>query len=123
MVDMFGNAGQNYDFVIKHYFNTGHALAPKCLVVLPLEPKRRLQKCKCLSDFGLKIVINFYLFVLVAIGAGKTIQYWEYKKGEPVKTFESEPLTQDINTVVISGQSDKASVFMAAGQCFRGLTR
>ena len=67
--------------------------------------------------------MEFNQIVLVAIGAGKTIQYWEYKKGEPVKSFESEPLNQEINTVVISGQADKASIFMAAGQCFRGLTR
>jgi len=48
------------------------------------------------------------------IGDAKTLQYWEYKKGELQKTFGSEAVTQDISRVVISGQGDKASVFLAA---------
>ena len=35
-----------YDFEIKTYFNTEKAINPKCLQILPLEPKRKLQKCK-----------------------------------------------------------------------------
>ena len=37
------------------------------------------------------------------IGDAKTLQYWEYKKGELQKTFGSEAVTQDISRVVISG--------------------
>ena len=47
MVEVFQiPQSQSYDFVTKHYFNTGVALAPKCLIALPMEPKRKLQKCK-----------------------------------------------------------------------------
>ena len=38
-----------YDFEIKTYFNSEKAINPKCLAMLPLEPKRKLQKCKDLS--------------------------------------------------------------------------
>ena len=38
-----------YDFEIKTYFNSDKAINPKCLAILPLEPKRKLQKCKDLS--------------------------------------------------------------------------
>lgn len=41
MVDLTG-----YDFEIKTYFNTNRAINPQCLAILPLEPKRKLQKCK-----------------------------------------------------------------------------
>ena len=43
MVDLTG-----YDFEIKTYFTTNRAINPNCLAILPLEPKRKLQKCKCL---------------------------------------------------------------------------
>ena len=42
MVDLTG-----YDFEIKTYFTTNRAINPNCLAILPLEPKRKLQKCKC----------------------------------------------------------------------------
>ena len=38
-----------YDFEIKTYFNSDKAINPKCLAILPMEPKRKLQKCKDLS--------------------------------------------------------------------------
>lgn len=41
MVDLTG-----FDFEIKSYFKTGNAISPSCLAILPLEPKRKLQKCK-----------------------------------------------------------------------------
>ena len=42
MVDLTG-----YDFEIKSFFSTNRAINPNCLAILPLEPKRKLQKCKC----------------------------------------------------------------------------
>ena len=45
MVDLTG-----YDFEIKTYFNTGRSISSQCLAILPLEPKRKLQKCKSLSQ-------------------------------------------------------------------------
>jgi len=42
MVDLTG-----YDFEIKTYFSTNRAINQHCLSILPLEPKRKLQKCKC----------------------------------------------------------------------------
>jgi len=103
MVELDSQLEQSYDFVTKHYFDTGHALGPKCLIVMPVEPKRKLQK--------------------FAVSTGKTLQYWEYKKGEPVKTFESEALSQEISIVINSGVAEKATVFMASGQCITGVTR
>ena len=41
MVDLTG-----YDFEIKTYFNSGRAINAQCLAILPLEAKRKLQKCK-----------------------------------------------------------------------------
>ena len=41
MVDLTG-----FDFEIKSYFSTNKAINPQCLAILPLEPKRKLQKCK-----------------------------------------------------------------------------
>ena len=45
MVDLTG-----YDFEIKAYFNTNKAINPQCLAILPLEAKRKLQKCKSSSS-------------------------------------------------------------------------
>ena len=41
MVDLSG-----YDFEIKSYFGAGSAVNSNCLTILPMEPKRKLQKCK-----------------------------------------------------------------------------
>ena len=57
MVDL-----SSYDFEIKTYFSTNRAINKNCLTILPLEPKRKLQK-----------------FV---IGNERQLEYWEYKKGE-----------------------------------------
>jgi Bardet-Biedl syndrome 7 protein len=59
----------------------------------------------------------------VVIGDSKTLQYWEYKKGELQKTFASEPFSSDVSRVVISGTADKASVFVASGSQIRGFTK
>jgi hypothetical protein len=48
------------------------------------------------------------------VGDARTLQYWEYKKGELQKTFESEELSGDISRVTISGAGEKASVFLSA---------
>ena len=37
---------QGYDFEVKTYFSTGKVVNQGCLVILPLDPKRKLQKCK-----------------------------------------------------------------------------
>lgn len=86
----------SYDFVPRNLFRTPTSINANCLQVLPIEAKKKLQK-----------------FV---IGDAKNLQYWEYKKGELQKTFESEPASSnEISRVIISGQSDKASVFISAG--------
>lgn len=41
MVDLTG-----FDLEIKTYFSTNQAINTQCLAILPLEPKRKLQKCK-----------------------------------------------------------------------------
>lgn len=93
----------NYDFEVKTYFSLNKAITHKSLVILPLENKRKLQK--------------------FAIGDGKMLQYWEYKKGEVVQSFKSEPFPLEISRIVLSGTGDKASIFLAAGQSIRGLTK
>ena len=45
MVDLTG-----FDFEIKSYFSTNNAVDAHCLAILPLEPKRKLQKCKLLTN-------------------------------------------------------------------------
>ena len=51
---------------------------------------------------------------VVAIGDSNVLQYWEYKKGEMVQTFKLlEPLLNEISRVVVSGQNEKASIFVS----------
>ena len=99
MVDL-----SSYDFEIKTYFSTNRAINKNCLTILPLEPKRKLQK-----------------FV---IGNERQLEYWEYKKGEFLQSYKSpEPLPNEISRVVISGSHDKAAVFIAIGTTIKGVTK
>jgi hypothetical protein len=50
------------DFVVRSLFRTSGSINNNCLQTLPLEAKKKVQK-----------------FV---IGDSKSVQYWEYKKGE-----------------------------------------
>ena len=59
----------------------------------------------------------------VVFGDSNTLQYWEYKKGEMVCSFKSEPVQSEISRVVVSGTSEKASIFMSTGQTIRGVTK
>ena len=53
-----------------------------------------------------------------------TLQYWEYKKGEFVPSFESaEPYANEVSRVVVSGAQDKAAVFIATGSQIKGVTK
>ena len=61
---------------------------------------------------------------LVVIGNEKTLEYWEYKKGEFVQSFKSaQPFANEISRVVISGSNDKAAVFLAIGSQIKGVTK
>lgn len=33
-------------YELKTYFDAGNAINPNCLAMMPLEPKKKLQKCK-----------------------------------------------------------------------------
>ena len=58
------------------------------------------------------------------IGNERTLEYWEYKKGEFVQTYKSaEPFQNQITRVVISGSQDKAAVFIAIGSQIKGITK
>ena len=58
------------------------------------------------------------------IGNLKTLEYWEYKKGEFVQSYKtSEPYLNEISRVVISGSHDKAAVFLAIGSQIKGVTK
>jgi len=58
------------------------------------------------------------------IGDAKNLQFWEYKKGELQKTFSSDfESKNDINRVIISGNQEKASIFLAIGSQIRGFTK
>ena len=58
------------------------------------------------------------------IGNEKMLEYWEYKKGELTQSFKTEePFPNEISRVVISGNEEKASVFLAQGAQIRGLTK
>jgi hypothetical protein len=59
-----------YDLQIKTLFNVNESISGDCLKVLPLEPKRKLQK--------------------FAIGSTKYLEIWECKKGEMINSFKSE---------------------------------
>ena len=60
----------------------------------------------------------------VVVGNLKTLQYWEYKKGEFVQSYESpQPFANEISRVVISGANEKAAVFLATGSQIKGVTR
>mmetsp|Transcript_618 Transcript_618/g.1001 ORF Transcript_618/g.1001 Transcript_618/m.1001 type:complete len:114 (-) Transcript_618:2072-2413(-) len=99
MVDLSG-----FDLEIKTYFSTDKVINAQCLAILPLEPKRKLQK-----------------FV---IGNLHSLQYWEYKKGEFVPSYESaEPFANEVSRVVVSGSQDKAAVFLATGSQIKGITK
>ena len=85
----------DYDYQINTYFETNKVINRRCIAILPPEPKRKLQKCK----------VGFPLpCVLVAIGDGNVLQYWEYKKGEMVQSYKSpEPFPNEISRVIVSG--------------------
>lgn len=93
----------SFDLMTRDLFRTQTCINRNCLSVLPLEPKKKLQK-----------------FV---IGDAKSVQYWEYKKGELSQAFKSEPLTHDLNRVIISGSEEKATVFISAGSQIKGFTK
>lgn len=93
----------SFDLLTRDLFRTQTCINRNCLSVLPLEPKKKLQK-----------------FV---IGDSKSVQYWEYKKGELAQAFKSEPLTHDLNRVIISGNEEKATVFISAGSQIIGFTK
>ena len=61
--------------------------------------------------------------IIVVVGDSKTLQYWEYKKGELQNTFTSEPFSYEVSRVVISGTADKASVFVASRSQIKGFTK
>ena len=69
MVDLTG-----YDFEIKTYFTTNRAINPNCLAILPLEPKRKLQKCKCLLiDYFLLLLLCLFFFLVQLSLVTKTL--------------------------------------------------
>ncbi len=57
MVDLTG-----FDLEIKTYFNTNQAINSSCLAILPLEPKRKLQKCK--STISLRLSLTYCLIYI-----------------------------------------------------------
>ena len=60
----------------------------------------------------------------VVIGNLHSLQYWEYKKGEFVPSYESaEPFANEVSRVVVSGSQDKAAVFLATGSQIKGITK
>jgi len=64
------------------------------------------------------------LWLAVVVGNLKTLEYWEYKKGEFVQTYRSpQPLVNEISRVVVSGSNDKAAVFIAIGSQIKGVTK
>jgi hypothetical protein len=67
---------------VKTYFETGNAILPHCLKIMPLEAKKKFQKCKYIA---LLIII-----ILVCIGNSTSLLYYEYKKGEMIQDFKSE---------------------------------
>jgi len=60
---------------------------------------------------------------LVAIGAQNHLLYYGLSKGELVQDFRSDPQPKDLSRVVISGSSQKFSVFYACGQTIKGVTK
>ena len=60
----------NYDLQLKTLFELDGSIGSNCLKILPLEPKRKLQK-----------------FV---VGSQKYMEIWECKKGEMINSFKSE---------------------------------
>jgi hypothetical protein len=60
----------HYGLQVKTLFDVGSSIAQDCVKVLPMEPKRKLQK-----------------FV---IGTQKYLEIWECKKGEMINSFKSE---------------------------------
>lgn len=93
----------SFDFVTRDLFRTLTCINRNCLQVLPLEPKKKLQK-----------------FV---VGETKSLQYWEYKKGELQQAFKSEAFSHELNRVIISGNEEKATVFTSAGSQIKGFTK
>lgn len=85
------------------YFDVGSTINAHCLRVMPLEPKKRLQK--------------------FAVGTLHSLQYWECKKGEMILDTKSDNVNKEISRVVVSGNAQKYSMFFAAGQSIRGVTK
>ena len=63
-----------YGLQLKHLFDVNSSIASDCIKVLPMEPKRKLQK-----------------FV---VGTQKYLEIWECKKGEMINSFRSENQAQ-----------------------------
>ena len=70
-MDSYGNKNQNiYNLTPNTLFEVAETIMPRCLCVLPPEPKRKLQR-----------------FV---IGTQRQIEIWECKKGEMINQLRTE---------------------------------
>jgi len=71
-----------------------------------------------------KSVTNYsHSLQLVAVGTLQNLQYWECKKGEMILDTKSDNQSKEISRVVVSGNAQKYSMFFAAGQSIRGVTK
>lgn len=100
-MDNYGNNNQNiYNLTPNTLFEVAETILPRCLCVMPLEPKRKLQR-----------------FVL---GTQRQIEMWECKKGEMVNVLrtDSELMlnTKQISRVVLTATSEtNTKVFYSIG--------
>lgn len=69
-MDTHGNISNVYNLTPKTLFEVAETILPRCMCVLPHEPKKKMQR-----------------FV---IGTQRQIEIWECKKGEMVNYFKSQ---------------------------------
>lgn len=107
--DILGNNNQNiYNLTPNTLFEVAETILPRCLCVMPLEPKRKLQR-----------------FVL---GTQRQIEMWECKKGEMVNVLKTDSElmlnTKQISRVVLTATSEtNTKIFYSIGQQLKGLSK
>lgn len=91
------------DFELNSYLQIG-AIHKNTFRILPLEPKKKTQKFVVGDD-------------------SKTLQMFEFKKGELSKSWKTEAMDKEISHVTVSENNSKVNTFWSSGHSIRGINK
>ena len=91
------------DFELNSYLQIG-AIHKNAFRILPLEPKKKTQRFVVGDD-------------------SKTLQMFEFKKGDLAKIWKTESMDKEISHITISENNAKVNTFCASGHSIRGINK